>query len=130
MHRVIQRSQRILCLAALGVLLSGCAISSEKYRRTLNLLDQAIAPKSTAARVALAPIALPLGLMATVADQFFVHPVTVVDDAWDDTIEALWSVESETAFRRGLLLPLKTIATPFLFLGDFLMRSALPINSD
>lgn len=120
---------RVLLLAGL-LLLSGCALVKKDNRRLLNALDAGIAPESTAARVALAPLVLPLGLLAAAGDQLFVHPATVVDDAWRDTVDVLWTSRGETPFKRALLLPLVTIATPPFYLGDFLMRSMFPMDSD
>ena len=59
------------------------------------------------------------------------HPVLCLDDAWEDTVDALWTPEAdESAFKRGLLMPVMIVATPIVFLGDWLARSALPLESD
>lgn len=91
-------------------------------RRVLGLLDRELTPSSTAGKVALAPLALPVGLAAFAADLAIVHPACVVDDAWLDTVDLLWTSKEESAFRRALFVPLATLATPFVFTGDWLGR--------
>ena len=119
---------RSLGVCAAGLALTGCAIFEPDNRRTLNALDRHLTPSATLGRVALVPIGLPVGLVAGVADLCIVHPATVLDDAWGDTAELLWTPRTESRFRRALLMPLAALATPPVFLGDWLGRSifALP----
>jgi hypothetical protein len=109
------------------LLCAGCAVFDRDNRRTLNAMDEHLAPESTAARWAVAPVGLPAGIVALVLDAVIVHPSTVFDDAWDDTVDLLWTPRDETRFRRAILLPLVTIATPFVYLGDWLGRACLAI---
>jgi len=99
-------------------------------RRTLNLLDRELAPEDTAAKVALAPLALPAGIAAFATDLAVVHPIATIDDAWNDTEELLWHSEDESALRRALVVPLAAVATPFVFAGDWFGRWLLPITSE
>lgn len=117
---------------ALAILLSttACSMLRESNRRTLDLLDRELTPESTAAKVPLFPVALPIGIAAFAADLAIVHPVATVDDAWDDTEELLWRPRDESALRRVLFVPLATLATPVVFLGDWFGRWLLPITSD
>ncbi len=114
-------------LAVLAWVSVGCAVFLPENRRTLNALDEHIAPTSTAGRWAAAPVTFPAGVVAFVLDVVVVHPATVIDDAWGDTVELLWEPRAETRFRRAVLLPLVTLATPLVFVGDFLGRAALAI---
>ena len=99
-------------------------------RRTLNLLDRELAPEDTAAKVALAPLALPAGVAAFAADLAVVHPIATIDDAWDDTEALLWRSEDESALRRALVVPFAAVATPIVFVGDWFGRWLLPIAAE
>jgi len=109
------------------VLSSGCAISSRENRRTLNALDEHATPSSAAARWVMAPVALPVSLLAVTGDMAIVHPLCSIDDAWADTVDALWTSHGETKFRRAVLLPLAALATPIVFTGDLIARSLFPL---
>ena len=47
-------------------------------------------PKEKAARAISYPLVVPVGMMAATMDMFLFHPVSVAEDAWDDTNELLW----------------------------------------
>jgi hypothetical protein len=113
----------LLCAATLG----GCAVFEQENRRTLNAMDRNFTPDSTAARWALAPVGFPAGVVAGVLDMVVVHPSTVFDDAWGDTVQLLWTPRDESRFRRAIMLPLVTIATPFVYVGDWLGRAIFAI---
>ena len=117
---------------ALGMLawvsLGSCAVFDEDNRYTLDALDAHLTPSSTAGRWATAPLAIPVGLAGATADVVIVHPARVIDDAWGDTVELLWTPGTESRFRRAVMLPLVTIATPFVFTGDWLWRAAFAVD--
>jgi len=118
-------------IAVLLLLLgAACSMFRTDNRRTLNLLDRELAPEDTAAKVALAPLALPAGIAAFATDLAVVHPIATIDDAWNDTEELLWHSEDESALRRALVVPLAAVATPFVFAGDWFGRWLLPITSE
>ena len=118
---------RTILLCSILHACAGCAIFDADNRRTLNALDRHLAPESSAARWALAPAGLPLGLLAGAADLVVVHPVSVVDDAWKDTVELCWTPRDESRFRRAVLLPLAILGTPVIFTGDWLGRALFDI---
>jgi hypothetical protein len=122
------RLRRASFALVLALSLPACAIFEGENRRTLNALDEHLAPQSTAARWALSPLALLLGFGALAGDLLLVHPVCSVDDAWGDTVEWLWTPRGETRFRRTVMLPLVTVATPLVFAGDLAGRSVFPIE--
>lgn len=117
-------------LLLLAVLLGSCSMFRTNNRRTLNWLDATFTPESTTAKVALVPVALPVGVLGFCADLAVVHPVTTLDDAWDDTRELLWEPKDESPLRRALFVPLAAAATPFVFVGDWFGRWFLPIDSN
>lgn len=120
-------SRRVLLVVAMACT-AGCTMFDRDNRRTLNLLDANVAPSSTAGRVALLPVAIPVGCVALVADAVVVHPVTAIDDAWGDTVEALWSSRNESPLREVVFTPLAAVATPVVFAGDWLWRCLWPID--
>ena len=121
--------RRVGALAVLlaALLSTSCAFMVEDNRRTLNALDASATPATPAGRWALSPVALPVGLVAFVADVVVVHPASAIDDAWGDTLELLWTPRDESRFRRAVMLPLVTVATPLVFVGDWLGRAVFPI---
>ena len=120
---------RVAPLALLVALTAGCAVDLREHRNVLNWLDGELTPASTTARVALVPVALPVGVAGYLVDSFLVNPVRVADDAWFDTVDLLWTSRGESTFRRMLLVPFAAIATPFVLVGDWLGRFLLPIPS-
>ena len=120
------RAALVACVLLMG---AGCAFFDRENRRTLNAMDAYLIPESGAARWALAPMALPAGLVGFTADVLVVHPATTLDDAWGDTVEWLWTPrEHETSFRRAVMTPLAAVATPFVFTGDWLWRSVFLVQ--
>lgn len=115
----------VWCLCAL--LASACAVAEPTNRRTLNAMDAHLAPGSTGARWAALPLTLPAGVLGLAADAIVVHPCCVLDDAWGDTVEYLWRPREESRFRRAAMVPLRAVATPLVFLGDWLTRATFAV---
>lgn len=120
--------RRHLLLLLVGTT-AACSMMRTDNRRTLNALDAALTPASTTAKVALAPVALPVGLAAFAADLTVVHPVASIDDAWDDTADLLWTPRGESTLRKVLFVPVAALATPVVFAADWFGRWLLPIES-
>jgi hypothetical protein len=123
------KSGRLLFVCLAWSLAFGCAVTEEANRRTLNALDRHLAPPTAVGRWAAAPVALPLSLASLAADALVVHPLTVFDDAWRDTDEWLWTPNpSESRFRRAVLFPLTVMATPVIYVGDWMARAVFAID--
>ncbi len=95
-------------------------------RRTLDWLDRTCTPDAAAARWAMAPVAVGLGLTGLAADTLVVNPWCAIDDAWSDTVTALWTSDEESRFRRAMLTPLAALATPIWFAVDWSFRCLVP----
>lgn len=120
-----------LYLSALFVVMAfmpGCAISNSENRRTMNKLDEWVRPESAAARVALAPIAIPVGTAAGLTDMLVVHPLCVIPDAAEDVYELFWKPREMDLLRKTLLVPFCVLATPPAFVGDWLFRSLFDVQ--
>ena len=121
--------RKSLLATAMACVLSGCTVFSSSHRHTLDWLDENLAPDSRGARIALLPVAVPVGLVGLTVDAVVVNPVLAVDDAWEDTRALLWSAPDETSFRRAMFVPFAALATPVVFTGDWLWRSLWPVEA-
>jgi len=97
---------------------SGCAFTVRANRPLTNALDRAIAPTSTGAKVAMAPIAIPVGFVSLTTDAVVIHPIRVIPRAYTSTANLIWRR------RRGSFL-----RESFLFLpreaGEILLQKIL-----
>ncbi|HTE06719.1 MAG TPA: hypothetical protein VK824_11020 [Planctomycetota bacterium] len=111
------------------LLLTACAVADKRNRLTLNAMDEHLAPESAAGRWAAAPVAFPAALLGLAMDALVVHPASVLDDAWRDTQDWLWTPRpSESRFRRAVLLPLVVLATPLVYAGDWLRHALFRVD--
>lgn len=116
-------------LLVLALALAACAPIEREYRYTLDWLDRQAEPESTAGKLALAPLAVPVGLVAWVVDGVVIRFGLVGDDAWGDTVELLWELSDDTSdLFKASSLPLRAVLTPVVFVGDFVGRWLLPIS--
>jgi len=122
--KTLRASAGVVVAAALA----GCSMCDRDNRRTLEFLDRELVPESTGGKLALAPVAFPVGVGAFAADAVIVHPVASLDDAWLDTRDLLWTSKDESALRRALFVPFAVLATPLVFAGDWLGRCLLPLS--
>ncbi|MFK7739388.1 MAG: hypothetical protein AB8H80_03620 [Planctomycetota bacterium] len=111
-----------------GVLAASCAMSNHDRRLTLNVLDEHLTPATNTGRWLAAPLALPTGAFGLAADALIVHPIAQIDDAWLDTVDALWQFDAGVDFRTVLLTPLSAVATPVFFSLDWLARSVFDVD--
>lgn len=105
---------RIAAIMALltTVLLHGCAIFNDDNRRTLNKLDEVIAPQSAPAQVALAPVAIPVASGALVVDAFVVNPAVALKPAASDTYELYWKPRDVEPLTKAMLFVPIVVLTP------------------
>jgi len=120
---------KLLIIAGLVISVGGCAILNEDNRCALNQLDNISKPESTAARIALAPLAIPIGTVAGAVDMVLIHPVCVIPDAADDVYELYWKPRDMDFLRKSLMVPISIVLTPPTFVGDWLLRSIFDIRS-
>ena len=128
MGRVVSRSLRQWAAAGSFVGLFAACTAVRDHRHTLDWLDATLTPTSPTARGLLLPVAIPVGCVGLLADVLLVNPVLAIDDAWGDTTDLLWTSQEESVLRRVLFTPIAAVATPFVFAGDWLGRSLLPLE--
>jgi hypothetical protein len=108
-------------------MLSGCAVTRQENRLTLNSLDEAVQDSvvtgSTTAKVLAAPIAFPVGVTAGVIDMAVVTPVRATVPAAKDTNSWLWENPQGSELRQMMMLLPKAVATPVVFTTDWAFRS-------
>lgn len=109
------------------LLCCSCAVMDEDNRHLVPFVEEHLVPESTAGKILAAPVVLPIGVAAGILDAFVFHPITVIDDAYDDTADALWrDSELEYVAYCGSL-PFKAAATPVVFTVDFAARAMFAI---
>jgi hypothetical protein len=122
--------RRLAAVAALALLLGGCAWSNRANRPVWNAFEEHLVPHGDAAFYAALPLTVPGGLLAIVTDTFIVHPAQVADDAWDDAAELWddlpWAGEYYTQLA---LLPFRALGTPVVLVLSFLGRSCFDLPS-
>jgi len=106
------------------MLLQGCAFMNRDNTPALNLVEDNLWPEATGWRVVAFPVVFPIGLVAVITDGLIIHPVTVIDDAAGDTGDILWDEWDwdEHYVTECAALPWRAVATPLIFIGDFLGR--------
>ena len=117
--------RNVYALLSVGVLLllaSGCAVMETENRRVLNSLDQLVQFESTSAKVAAAPVFVPIGVAAGLTDMVIVHPAVSIPEAGEDTWEVLWKNPQGSEFRQMMLFLPKVVASPILFVTDWVAR--------
>lgn len=125
----MRRSIRLLAMLLIGTLSatsSGCAVyMAEENRVVLNALDERVQPETTAGKVALAPVILPVSLLAAGVDGLIINPAVALPNATRDTYEAFWDGSHPEPLVAAMLLPVKVVLTPPGFLFFWTTRAML-----
>lgn len=105
----------ILMVAAFGS--SGCAIFGFSQGPTFQLVEKNLVPESEGAQLAMAPLLIPVGTVAALADIAIVHPIRSAREAGGDTREWIWEdLQWDEHYVVELsLLPWRSLATPVVF---------------
>jgi hypothetical protein len=122
---------RLILSCQLVVALTGCAFLNRDNTPALNAVEKRLWPQSTGKRVAAFPLVFPIGLAAIVTDAFVIHPLTVVDDAAEDTKDCLWEDWDwdDQYVTECAVLPWRAVFTPVVFAFDLLGRSMFDVPS-
>ena len=115
--------RRTALVVPLLLLCCSCAVMDEENRHLVPWVEDHLVPETTVGKVLAAPVVLPVGVAAGILDAFIFHPITVVDDAYEDTADALWRDSRLDYVAQCGSLPFKTAATPVVFVVDFAGRA-------
>ncbi|TGK06444.1 hypothetical protein EHO60_15510 [Leptospira fletcheri] len=105
--------------------LENCAIFQRKNRILTSYLDEKVRPESTAAQIALSPVAIPVGVVSLFLDGLVLHPISVIPDALEDTYKVIWMDPTGGVIFQTIVFFPKLVVTPVFFLVDFLGRSGI-----
>ncbi|MCE9600435.1 MAG: hypothetical protein K8S54_20930, partial [Spirochaetia bacterium] len=111
------RTIRYALLCTFLVNAGACAFMKKENRPATTALDDIVAPESTGAKVALAPLIIPVGFATLVADVFALHPLSTIPTDLNDTYQIIWENPSGGVVQQSFLLIPKIICTPFVFVG-------------
>ncbi len=101
---------------------TGCSVIQKENRRTLNALDEAVRIESATGQIAAAPVFVPVGVAALVADAVVVHPLVSVPAAWSDTSRVVWEDPEGSDFYQAMVFLPKVAVTPVVLVGDWGLR--------
>ncbi len=102
----------------------------KENRRFLNKTDEWIRPESTAAKVTLVPLTVPLATGVLATDLAIVHPACSLRPAWDDVYDLYWKPREMDWLRKSIMIPVITALTPPTYLVDLTGRILFPIESE
>jgi len=105
-------------------LTTGCAVLDKDKRIITEYLEDNITPKTKAGKIALAPVAIPVGFTTMVVDGFIVNPVRNAPKAFDDASYVFTDVEY-TGPGEIFVFPMRMITFPLIFLGSELIRCTM-----
>ena len=115
-HRssAVNAMRHILVVGLVVMFTSGCAVLAEENRHLARALDDNLAPDSTTAKIALAPVAIPVGFAALAVDGVLINPVAFAPESWD---AATWAFEEVpyTGLGEIVVFPMRVVTFPVLF---------------
>ena len=114
-------------LALIALSSSGCAVLGEDHRYVAKALDENLSPESTAAKVALAPVAVPVGFAALLIDGAVINPVCSVPEAFDDATYVFTDVRY-TGIGEVVVFPMRVLTFTVMLIGSEAAHCALPID--
>ena len=117
----------LLLLSLIALITSGCAVLDEDHRYVARTLDENLSPESTAAKVALAPVAVPVGFTALLIDGAVINPVWSLPEAFDDATYVFTDVRY-TGIGEIVVFPMRLFTFTAMFVGSEAARCALPID--
>ena len=120
--------KRMLIILPALCLCCSCAVFEPENRHLVPWVEDHLVPVETSARILAAPLWVPAGVAAGVLDAFVVHPITVVDEAYDDVHDVLWEEWPEGYVMRWGSVPYRALASPLVFGVSFAGRAVFDIG--
>jgi hypothetical protein len=104
----------VVFLISLSVTFS-CALFQKKNLRLTTAVEENLVPENSPWNILAVPVYLPLGITAGLLDVFIVHPISVIPDAAEDTIDTFWRSRNPGYFTKMGAVPFSIIGTPPFF---------------
>lgn len=123
---MLKKRTAVFFILILGQLF-GCAFMKRENRIITNQMDELINPESTGAKIALAPLAVPLGTVTLLSDTFIIHPIRVLPKSAEKTWELFWQNSEGGIILQTFLFFPKLILTPVGFVFIWLSYSIFDI---
>jgi len=94
-----------IILVMLFIFFSNCAIFQRKNLVLVNAVEENLVPENDSAKIWASPFYIPVGILAGALDVFIVHPISVIPNAAEDTIDTLWSDKPDLGYvtRMGIV---------------------------
>ena len=119
---------RTLWVAALvAMTTAGCAVVDENNRPVTRFFDENAAPDSKGVRLALAPIAIPVGMTTLAIDAVLINPVLQLPEAFSETMGLVSEVDS-TGPLEIVVFPMRVVTFVVVFTGLELALCLFPIQ--
>jgi hypothetical protein len=122
------RTMRVCLVLAAALAAGGCAFNNPANTPLLTALDGAVQPESTAAKVALGPVFVPVGVTCGVLDICVVHPAQSVPRAASDAWRVVWKNAGGSFTQQSLLFVPRVVTTPVVFCFAWARRSLFDVN--
>lgn len=106
---------RTLAMTLLALAAGGCAFSNPANTPLLTALDGVVAPESTGAKVALAPVFVPAGMACGALDVVVLHPLQSLWFAAEDTWSSVWAAPSGSVGQQAALFVPKVAVSPVVY---------------
>ncbi len=130
------RYSTYVLLSAAQLLCAGCevgpgiAINNRQNTPVTNAVEERLSAASPGAQTLLIPAVWPVAAATLAVDALVVHPYSVVDDALEDTRDALWDdFDWDTQYATECFtLPWRAVLTPIVFGFDWLGRAIFDVQ--
>lgn len=94
---------------------SSCALFQRKNLRLTTAVEENLVPEESPWKLIAAPLYIPIGIGAGLLDVFLVHPIAVIPDAGNDTLNVLWTPKGLGYYTQMGAIPFSLLATPPFF---------------
>lgn len=114
----------------LALALGGCAFMNPRNTPALNTLDRAVPPETTLAKIALAPVFIPVGVACGALDICVLHPARAAGYATEDTRRVVWADSRLSHTEQALLLVPKAAVSPVVFIFCWFGESVFDLRPE
>ena len=120
------RVMRTVCALALCCI-AHCAVLAPERRVLTTTLDENLTPPSPAARAALTPLAVPVGLVALGLDAVLINPIAHIPDSYKNA-NVVFTEIPYTEYGEIVVFPMRVLTYPVIFVGSMLFYAMVPLE--